>query len=261
MSDLGSIDHKIEWAGYHIKELDVQLRWFDRSKPYEIFTQPDPSDPKRVQHMFTNPKPVPNKVPLRIGDAVHNLRAALDHLACLAVEKGSGVITENTAFPVWRKPSVPTPAQYKSLVLGKIKGAPKDVIDLMLGLEPYFGGAEEPIRIVDYLDIVDKHRWPILAFFCARGITLTTTVPGFELSLPPPPDLHKGGPLPPLKDGDVVFNDFADKGKGEIQTNAQPIIEIAFGEPPVLQGEAPLPVLLGLSLFIKETVNKFRAVL
>jgi hypothetical protein len=39
---------------------------------------------------------------LIVGDAVHNMRSALDHLACRLVERHSpGADLDRTAFPIW----------------------------------------------------------------------------------------------------------------------------------------------------------------
>ena len=157
------------------------------------------------------------EIALRTGDIVHSLRASLDYLAYAVVPNPS----TDTAFPVWRsdKIPIPTPTQYKGCVMGKVKGAPSVFIKVCLGLEPYFGGAHEGIRILDYLDIVDKHRLVIGAFASYERVNLdfggmireefatmmkgtgvpAANVPEVRLSLIPTERF-------PLTDGYVLFN-------------------------------------------------------
>ncbi len=45
-------------------------------------------------------QPIPHHLSLVIGDIVHNLRSAFDHLAYQAVIAGGDTPTTNTEFPV-----------------------------------------------------------------------------------------------------------------------------------------------------------------
>jgi hypothetical protein len=38
------------------------------------------------------------------GDAIHNMRSALDHLACVLVGENGGEITRSTSFPLYERP-------------------------------------------------------------------------------------------------------------------------------------------------------------
>jgi hypothetical protein len=189
----------------------------------------------------------------------------LDHLACLAVKSNHGTVTENTAFPIWRKERPPTGPQYKSLVIGKVKGAKEPVIDLVQKLEPHFGGADEPLRIVDYLDIADKHRQLIVAFYYG-GVVLNTPgkfgvgAPSISMSIQISAKGPAGSPLPVLKDGDPIYI-------GPIEQDTynnhhyEPFADISLGEPWALQGKAVLPALTELAEFVEGVIDKFRVLL
>jgi hypothetical protein len=255
-TDLGSIDRKIEWANYHIHQLDIQIRWFKRYKPYEFVTEPNPEVANGIDKVFREYKPLPAFIPLRIGDVAHNLRAALDHLVCLAVERNGNPVLTDTAFPVWRKTPVPTPSEYKGLVLGKVKGAGKDFVDLMLTLQPYEGGTHKLIWAVDYLDIVDKHRLPIATYVAHQGLTLTAKLG--DISLPVNIPNKDPSVVVLLKDGDRFFAGTAADAESPFQVDVEPIVEIALSEPSILQGESPLAALTQLSEFVAGVIEEFR---
>jgi hypothetical protein len=255
MGSLDGVDRKIEWAYKHLRDLDSEIGIFKGTNPYEIVPKRDPQDPKKVLYIFTKPKVIPESIALRCGDVVHNLRSALDHLACAAVERNGGKVTNQTAFPISRE-RPPTPAKYKTDVGGRVKGASKSVISLFEKLEPYFGGADEPLRILDYLDVTDKHRELILAFYTG-GITYHAPgkMGGASFGLiPRTPD------MPELKDGDAIFEGTVDEDR-ENNPYAEPLIEISLGEPGEIRGEPILPALSNLGKYVEGVIDKFRPLL
>lgn len=75
---------KAERAHKHIDDIlaasnAVPADWFDFS--LKARTVPPHAKPTRFELTYTPLKPIPELFALMIGDAVHNLRAALDHLA------------------------------------------------------------------------------------------------------------------------------------------------------------------------------------
>jgi hypothetical protein len=162
---------------------------------------------------------------------------------------GDGKVTTDTAFPIWRKPSVPTEQQWSSLVTRKVKGAPKPFIDLLLALQPYEGGNHEALWTIDYLDITDKHKLLIEAF--SSYAKLVQWEGPFGLGIKP--DVH----ALPLKDGDEVFGGLkANKNrKNDVE------IEVALGEPGARAGEPVVPALTDLLQTATAILDKLREVL
>src|SRR5436190_7698325 len=111
-----SVWHKIQRAKKHTDDLETEIIAFWDIKPYEIETQGNPKAGPGSYRIKGTPKPLPESIPLIVGDAAHNLRSALDHFACGAVS----TVTGNTAFPVWRANRTPTSADWKGLVKGKL---------------------------------------------------------------------------------------------------------------------------------------------
>jgi hypothetical protein len=246
---LQGVDLKIKWANKHIKDLERHIDTFEATNPYELLIQDDPQDAECYQGIFKIHKAIPPCISLITGDAIHNLRSALDHLAFAAVSI-EGTVTTDTAFPIWRKTSIPTVQEYKSLVLGKVKGAPQPFIDLLLGLQPYEGGFHDDLWTIDYLDIADKHKLLIETFTSYDSliqsvgslVDVTKPVYGF-----------------PLKDGDVLFTGrYANK---EQQPKREPVIAIALDEPGMLKGKPITRALADLSEFAADVIDQLRRVL
>lgn len=96
-------------------------------------------------------EPVPIEVSLVVGDAIHNLRTALDHLACcLATANGQSM--DDVAFPFGRDLSA-----YRNNSSGKIKKLSKRARRFINLLRPYAGG-NEYLYLLHRLDLQDKHR-------------------------------------------------------------------------------------------------------
>lgn len=84
-----NIRFKSDRANKHILTVDSEIRAFRESKPYAISAKPHPVP--QIEHTtlcVSSVKPVPESIALITGDAVHNLRSTLDHLAWQLVEAG-----------------------------------------------------------------------------------------------------------------------------------------------------------------------------
>src|SRR6476619_1299435 len=99
MVDLTSVDEKIKRSKEHINNLKQRIDRFDKGQPYEMIEQSNPERPENRQGILRILRPIPPGIPLAAGDAVHNLRSALDHLVWAAVGPNA---TNQTAFPIWR---------------------------------------------------------------------------------------------------------------------------------------------------------------
>jgi len=102
----------------------------------------------------------PPRMHTLIGEFLHNLRSALDHLAWRLVEQNGGKTTEDTRFPIlWEPP----PANKKGVappphVSG---GVSADALAIIECAQPYKWGvrfAEHPLWLLHGLWNIDKHR-------------------------------------------------------------------------------------------------------
>jgi hypothetical protein len=180
-----------------------------------------------------------------VGDALHNLRSSLDHLAQQFYFVGSStdVVSPDISFPIFEDA-----ARYNPGIGGKVKGMRQDAIDFIGATKPYRGGNDALWRI-HKLNVIDKHRL-VLA---VHGAPLGTRVDVMDLIRrgKANPD---GGPVSmnfqmrffnpkcPLKVGDELFATV-----GEPDKNMGFAFLIALHEPPIVDAQSPLLVLAELA--------------
>lgn len=147
---------KLERAKHHINELSGQINSYLSDNPFEFVIRDDPKANQRTYFVKTK-KPIPNSFPLLIGDAVHNLRTALDILIFnMAGEKTPK--PDAVQFP-FCKDAV---SLERTIEKRQIKFAGENVVNAIHALKPYPGG-DELLCGLHSLDISDKHRLVITA--------------------------------------------------------------------------------------------------
>jgi hypothetical protein len=124
---------------------------FLETHPYQSVGEDDPQSGDRIVK-FRLISESPPELAIVLGDAIHNLRSALDHLACQIVLAGGGKPNTHTAFPIFYAQKT-----FEAKFNGKIHGASQKMLDLVRGLNPYRRG-NELLWALHKLDIIDKHR-------------------------------------------------------------------------------------------------------
>jgi hypothetical protein len=127
---------------------------------------------------FTHPQPpvIDPNLPLIVGDCIHNLRSALDHLVFqLAILKGTGTeAAAKTAFPIYL-----TAKSFKNFVDSRV--APfieRNALTEIERLQPYArgnAGEQDIIWVLSQLDIIDKHRLLVVAVHMFRPFRIAVT--------------------------------------------------------------------------------------
>jgi hypothetical protein len=245
---------KVDRAVYHIKALETAIQQFMDSNPYDAVRE---TDAKSGDYSFR--LKVHREIPLAwaalIGDAVHNLRSALDHLMVELVLANGGRPTKATEFPIFQNLQA-----YDTKAAGKMTGASQQAIDLINAARSYKGGNDGLWQIHE-LDIIDKHRALVPAFgsFSALTIDPIKTLRGIA------PDLPEDLSMPlsirpaercPLEDGYELYHVAADQ-IGKVDDDPTFRIEIAFNEPGVLECEPIFPALGNLSELVKNVIMTF----
>jgi hypothetical protein len=142
---------KIERANQHINELNAALTTFLRTGAGGVRVDTDFAG---RDTLVLDAKPLPKGVPLILGDAVHNMRAALDLMACEIVTIAGGTPSKHCNFPI---------RDTKQELIGTVNGgeikiAGNDICDLIVNvIKPYIGG-NDPIWGLNKIDNIDKHR-------------------------------------------------------------------------------------------------------
>ena len=175
---------KVERAERHLQELASSVQEFLATKPCAIVVEEFEGLPPHMEFHAWNARigrTVPAELSAIIGDVVHNLRTALDLLACDLVRLG-GKSTEGVYFPfcsaAWELPGM--------IKRRNIHRAGPDIVALLSGLKPYKGG-NVALRAVHDMDIADKHKAliPVIAGvsipeFSMRMGLRDNLIPSFE---------------------------------------------------------------------------------
>ena len=157
---------KIGRAKEHIRDLESVVVPFFDGYPYTYAADLLP----QISHYsvrLTTVEPLPPCIPVIVGDAIHNLRTVLDHLAWQLVEAGGGTPNGRTAFPIVAA-DAKAAQRYRSAVgQGEIVKMRPGAFKLLEAIQPYNGGDKALVEIHE-LDIWDKHRL-ILAVYAVLG--------------------------------------------------------------------------------------------
>jgi len=94
-----------------------------------------------------------------MGDCIHNLRCALDHIAYALVLANNGEPTIRTMFPIYDLPHV-----YSEQVKTRLAGVAEKPAAFINSVQPYHRGHLHPNHtgtmpwVLDKLENIDKHR-------------------------------------------------------------------------------------------------------
>jgi|GEM_PF-4656055 len=181
MASLKSVRSKIDRANLHFRDLkafaDKILPANDgyTGPPYEY-----DADRQHLSIFAPVAAPIDQSFSLVLGDCIHNLRSALDHLVFqLAVLNGKGGDAQTkTHFPIFLTPDE-FKKRTKKHVEPFISAAAFTAIE---ALQPYKTGDmdKDILWIISQLDIIDKHRLLVVVAQHAKPINLRVTVPTGE---------------------------------------------------------------------------------
>jgi hypothetical protein len=245
---MGRIDRvrlKIVRAKKHIVELHDRVALFADDHPYEIGAKPHAVPEIHHTTLYVKSvKPVPEDLSPIIGDVVHNLRSALDHLAWQLVDAGGGTPNKDTYFPICR-----TASQYASAVdKGEINNMRKGADRVLLAVQPYTSG-DDTLLHVHELDRFDKHR-----------VLITTGTAFGEWSV----EVGGGIKIPfqewtkiPLVVGYEIVNIPTDTYNRQPHEIFKLGVDVMFGESEVVKGEPVLPTLQQMSGFVDSVIGLF----
>ena len=144
---------KVERAEHHISDLETRFRNYVSSNVKRL--RPERKHRTLKQGRPLKPKTFDEHIPTILGDAVHNLRAALDHAYHIAAEANSATWSDYRRFPFHGD---------RQSLIGSINGhkgkgitPSESVINVIVNeIQPYAGGKLNLKGLHD-LDITDKH--------------------------------------------------------------------------------------------------------
>lgn len=184
---LEGVHLKLYRAVDHFRDLDVAIgaTYAEQSKAagHKVENQAE-----LIVTWPEEPPPDP-RFALILGDCIHNIRSALDHLVVqlALLHMASSVAIDKTAFPICL-----SPADFKKATVRKV--APYisgNALTEIEKLQPYStgDGMQDILWVLSQLDIIDKHRLLIVAKHKIRARSFkVTTGDGIEFAHTLPPD-------------------------------------------------------------------------
>jgi hypothetical protein len=201
---------KLERAVEHLESLERDGERFLKSKPYAVTMEFEPQTGRYIARFRARKQP-PLSMSVRVGELVHNLRSALDHVAWVLASANAddaGALWEpktrrKIMFPVAKDAATFESHSLMSFISQEAKAA-------LDPLQPHHRGhpyqvARHPLSVLHELWNIDKHR---VVHAGMGAIDLSTTTfyrraiftEEFEAELEVEPVNHEG----PLKDGTPI---------------------------------------------------------
>lgn len=149
---MDAVLRKAKWAGVHITDLDTAMERFFDTEPYRVRTEKD-SETSEYVYYFMGVSPYPRDIVGHVGDALHNLRSSLDHLACQLVLASGAEVKRYTCFPIYNRST----KDHQGFFDKSVKGMRPDAINDIAAWKPYKGG-NDTLWLLHELDRLDKHR-------------------------------------------------------------------------------------------------------
>ncbi len=259
---LSNISVKIERARKHFTELELEVKAFLDSKPYQVGVKRN-VDTQQLVYYVSSVKSVPPIIAAITGDVVHNLRSALDHLAYHLVDVGTcgkGPF-RHVYFPIYANAK-----EYKKQRHEKVQGMRQDAVKAIDALQPYKGGNDSLWQLVK-LDNTDKHRLLLTVgsrfesvnigsilhrLFEQTASDVGLDVPTFDLFIKPADRLF------PLKVGDELF---IDAPGAEVDPKMQFRFDVGFAEPQVIEDAHLTETVRHMTDLVDSIVVSFRPLL
>lgn len=246
---------KHEWANHHINQFHAAWQRFLKTNFCELIMEEN-SDGCFVRAVSKGE--IPAEIPLTIGDAVHNLKCALDH----TISELLGWRNTRLTFPMEEtreklvatfsaEGAEPCPQCGKGGKKGRnalieiaVPGIGEFIADKICPYEEA-GGFLWPLN---RLDNRDKHRLliPVVVPQTIRNVFITddrdNTIEIGEMPIGPGGVIHLAA--------------YTGRPDVKLQCKAEPTAEIFFNEPGAVEGEAVLPTLVNMAQAVSKTIDR-----
>lgn len=244
---------KVERAEHHIRDLNEQIQAYLARKPFRLMTLGEPKF-DRETHFIKEVVPIPPVLALIMGDAIHNLRSALD-LLMFAMIGDKAPKPEEVQFPFAKR------ADTLEKIMKKRESqlAGEGVVAEIKKLEPYPGG-NKWLGGLHSLDITDKHKLIIPAASSASmsSVEFARMVPGSIGRDTVQMSIHQGAQFISQHNGPRAAR-LANRRHirpGAYERDLQPAFEIIFGEGQPFAGQPAIPILVAIADEVKRALTK-----
>jgi hypothetical protein len=168
--DLSGVLLKIDRATAHLNDLDRRAERIEEACRKAIVRERDEQQSEYV-FRFNRVPTIPVVLSTIIGDAIHNLRVSLDHLAWQLVIATGGTPSTRTTFPILEAP--PSADRSGSTRPQINPGIPEDLREILDEVQPYKRPkpAHHELAVLHRLDIIDKHRELLVTVLGVEGVS------------------------------------------------------------------------------------------
>ncbi len=246
---------KLDRADKHIGELRDLLASFYAVQPYKCRVKQDRRTQEQIYYVSKVGR-VPEELAIIAGDALHNLRSALDHLALrLYLITHPGKTEDIVYFPIANSATKHKSTGYR----GRVECFGRNIAKRIDEIKPYKGGNDLLWRLHE-LNKIDKHRLVISAVSAVKSRSLVG-IDYRQMLYTDRKKLHSpaamvgwttdGLPMSgPLKPGDILYRGpiIPDEQKQQLKFR----VEVAFDEPSLGENQ---PLLASLFLFSTEVFS------
>jgi hypothetical protein len=257
---------KIERAKCHVHDLESRIKAFREANPDLFRCDQDPKTGNRILRLQ---KQFPVEFSLMVGDAVNNMRSALDHLVCRLIEANGSAPTRRTCFPL-----CDTAAKFKESSPSQIKGVGAQVANLIEAMQPYNAGYDA-LGVVCKLNNADKHR-VLIMIACGiqrSGISnfnrrlfdsfpddVKATISQFIDRTDRATPMLVAEMFPVLfKDGETLAEISWPGGPPlNVDEKLEAAFEVAISEPEIVQFQPVVPLLTQLTEFVESVISQYR---
>jgi hypothetical protein len=258
---------KVKRAYQHILDLNREIAKFipPEGSAYKIVPEDDLQTGERTFYLHILEE-MPSEFSALIGDILHNLRSALDHLAWHLVSISPvKKKTKRVYFPIFE-----TSGEYHTGKMGKVQGMTGLAINAIDAIEPYYRIDGVSNRIgngihlwwLHTMNIRDKHTLLIPVWANPVGHTLTKSqrielAPVLEKAFPygiPDDLIIAASPESKIvQDGSKLYT----FPISEVDDDMQFKVHIAFGEPEGVRGKEVVSTLLAMHKIVRQTILDF----
>lgn len=156
---LHGVKTKLDRAEVHLDAIERVVA--DLLNGYSTAVTSGPRENAKIPFHLEGAPPIPEDLPAIVGDALHNMRSALDHLAWQLVRKCGGTPTATTSFPLRMTRRLGGDG------LPSISGGVSDEVRTLLDeVQPYqlvedapdSDARIHPLAVLAELNNIDKHR-------------------------------------------------------------------------------------------------------
>jgi hypothetical protein len=252
---------KVERAKKHIRDLHTLFLSIERGEPCTVASRDDLQTQERTYYV-ERIKEVPPDFSIIAGDALQNLRSALDHLIHQAIfkETGSRPTKTSISFPIGKNSKEYPPPKFG----GRVEGLGEPAIKLLTSLKTYKGGNDGLWRLHS-LNNLDKHRLLIPAFTNVSSHRITSRIRNKMMAnfMNPlnsglMPQMYRVNVAPeapdfPLQEGSVLLT----VPIAELEDDMQFTFDIAFNEAGLGEGEVVVDALRNMEWNVSMVIDVF----